>query len=280
MEQKASMSFSNVFDIQEKEVTHKCDQHGESQSKIFFLKEKWCASQCSQCIQDKEDEDLEKLERFKKRELEIGKKSMIESSLGRAMIPARFKDHSFETFLVQSREQEKKKSYCLNYAEGFDAMLEKGTSVIFCGKTGTGKTHLACAIANYIIKEKQKTAVFTSVIRAIRQVKDTYSRKNGTTEQEALDWFLDPDLLILDEVGVQFGTDTEKNILFEILNERYQNMRPTILISNLEPKELSEFIGDRVVDRMKDNQGSLLQFEWESYRGKRVASNDKEGGGA
>ena len=44
--------------------------------------------------------------------------------------------------------------------------------------------------------------------------------------------FIRPDLLILDEVGVQFGSETEKMILFEIINGRYEQLKPTIVISN------------------------------------------------
>ena len=76
-----------------------------------------------------------------------------------------------------------------------------------------------------------------------------------------------PDLLILDEVGVQFGSDAEKLILFEIINTRYQDMKPTILISNLTLVELGKYIGERVVDRMREGGGAILSFDWDSYRG-------------
>ena len=76
------------------------------------------------------------------------------------------------------------------------------------------------------------------------------------------------ELLVLDEIGVQFGSDAEKLIMFDIINERYEAMRPTILISNLALSGLSEFVGDRIVDRMKENGGKLMVFDWESHRGK------------
>ena len=102
----------------------------------------------------------------------------------------------------------------------------------------------------------------------MRQVKETWSKGSEKTEQDAINWFLTPDLLILDEVGVQFGSDAEKMIMFEVLNERYQNMKPTILISNLLPANLQEFVGERVMDRMKENGGRILQFDWKSNREK------------
>ncbi|EJF3060091.1 ATP-binding protein, partial [Escherichia coli] len=72
--------------------------------------------------------------------------------------------------------------------------------------------------------------------------------------------------LIIDEVGVQFGSDAEKLIMFEIINTRYEYMKPTILISNQSKDELSAFIGERVIDRMNDGGGCTLAFTWDSYR--------------
>ncbi len=116
------------------------------------------------------------------------------------------------------------------------------------------------------IAQKGRTSLFISVMAAIRRVKETYSKKSEETEQEAIDRFLQPDLLILDEVGVQFGSDTEKMILFEIINGRYENMMPTIIISNLTAQELGAFIGDRVMDRMTEGGGVVLAFDWDSKR--------------
>ena len=93
------------------------------------------------------------------------------------------------------------------------------------------------------------------------------------TEQDAIDALVMPDLLILDEVGVQFGTVTESLIMFEILNGRYEKVRPTIVMSNLTEDEITEYLGSRVVDRLKEGGGVLVAFDWDSYRG-RVHKDD------
>lgn len=80
---------------------------------------------------------------------------------------------------------------------------------------------------------------------------------------------VEPDLLILDEVGVQHGSDTEKLILFEIINGRYEAARPTIVISNLDAAGLEQFLGERAFDRLREGGGRLVVFDWESHRGKR-----------
>ena len=85
------------------------------------------------------------------------------------------------------------------------------------------------------------------------------------TEAEVIRIYTDPELLIIDEVGVQFGSEAEKLILFEIINTRYERMMPTILISNLPKDELSAFIGERVIDRMNDG-GGCTGIHRDSYR--------------
>lgn len=97
-------------------------------------------------------------------------------------------------------------------------------------------------------------------------VKDTYRRDSDTSESEIIKRLAFPHLLIIDEIGVQYGSDAEKNILFDIINERYESLRPTILISNLNLPKLAEYAGDRVIDRMKEGGGKVLIFDWKSHR--------------
>lgn len=156
-------------------------------------------------------------------------------------------------------------------AEGFDDSLTHGTSLLMCGKPGTGKSHLAAAMAQAVIKQG-RSAVYTSVLRAVRSIKDTYRKDSDITEQAAINAYVLPDLLILDEVGVQFGSETEKMYLFEILNGRYESLKPTIVITNLSPSEVSAYLGERIVDRLAEGGGGTLVFDWESYRSK-VASD-------
>tara|TARA_R110000868_G_C10972986_1_gene771101 strand:+ start:6106 stop:6873 length:768 start_codon:yes stop_codon:yes gene_type:complete len=246
-----------------------CDKHGEqivTRSWIGLLS-RWSDVQCQLCLASS-NEEIELLAKQNGEDaIKRRNEAKIKGVLGRSGIPERFKDHSFATFKTGTDEQKKKLDRCQDYAKNFNQKLKDGTSMILCGKTGTGKTHLACSIANEIIN-KGHSAVFMNVIKMMRQVKETWSKGSETTEQNAINWFLTPDLLILDEVGVQFGSDAEKMILFEVLNERYQNIKPTILISNLLPANLQEFVGERVMDRMKENGGRILQFDWKSNREK------------
>ena len=74
------------------------------------------------------------------------------------------------------------------------------------------------------------------------------------------------DLLIVDEVGVKAGTENEKQIIFNVLNERYNNVLPTVLISNLRENEVKTYLGERVWDRLKEGGGNVLILNGESQR--------------
>ena len=56
---------------------------------------------------------------------------------------------------------------------------------------------------------------------------------------------------MIDEIGVQKGSDAERRILFSILENRMTDKYPTILISNLNAETLSDLIGERLYDRIK-----------------------------
>ena len=90
---------------------------------------------------------------------------------------------------------------------------------------GTGKNHLALAIARHAITEHQSSAIFTTALKIAREYKSTWSKNSTRTEDEVIRQFTKPDLLIIDEVGVQFGSEAEKMIMFEIINTRYERMK-------------------------------------------------------
>ena len=115
------------------------------------------------------------------------------------------------------------------------------------------------------IIQQKRSPVFVTVQRLTRRVKDSWSNQNET-ESEIVNVFASPDLLILDEVGVQFGSEFEKQILFDVLNERYEKLKPSILLSNIPGEQLADYLGERVTDRLRENGGKMIGFDWDSYR--------------
>ncbi len=240
-----------------------CPKHGEYTS-TNYVGEHW--TECPSCMMKRRDEEAKKqIERDKQAELERANRRWL-GKIKNAAIPERFKDRTLDSYIATTSGQKKALAFARKYAETFDQVKKTGRSAIFIGNPGTGKTHLAIGIALYIM-EQQRSALFVTVQRLIRRVKDSWST-HSETESEIIDAFASPDLLILDEIGVQFGSEFEKQILFDVLNQRYEQLKPTILLSNIPKEELGEYLGERVTDRLRENGGVVLGFDWDSYRKK------------
>lgn len=180
-------------------------------------------------------------------------------------VPARFQLASFENYQPQNRQAAAILARLNGYAANFAQHRAKGLSLVLCGTTGTGKTHLACSILKCLAYEQGVFGLYDTTYRAIQRVRATY-RAHEESEQQAIARYVTPDLLVLDEIGVQYGTDSEKLILFSILNGRYEELRPSVLVSNLTADEIKDYLGDRVFDRMRENGGAVVAFNWSSYR--------------
>ena len=110
--------------------------------------------------------------------------------------------------------------------------------------------------------EQGITGKYSTAYRSVQEVRDSY-RSREVSELQAMDAFIQPDLLVLDEIGVQYGTDSERLVLFNILNGRYEALKPTIVISNLNVDGVKKYLDDRVYDRLRENGGGVLAFDWE-----------------
>ena len=187
--------------------------------------------------------------------------------LGRAGIPERFMGRSLANFIVENDSQRQAKAFAQAYVDDMAQVLKTGRGAIFVGPPGVGKTHLAVAIGKQAMQPPHSADVlFITVQRAIRSIKDTWAKGSETSESQAIAAMVEPGLLILDEVGVQLGTDFEKNVLFDVLNERYQRRKPCILLSNLDRNEVAVYLGERVMDRMREDGGSVVPLDCESFR--------------
>lgn len=249
--------------------TETCEKHGEFEcrTRIYTgtaIKIPPRPSRCPDCLRD----ELIKLQAEKIRIDEDSRKRNIELLLDILDIPNRFTSCTLQNYEPVNDDAKRALRVCQAYANKWPERLQKGGGLVMCGKPGTGKNHLAFGIAKHAITEHQSSALFTTALKIAREYKSTWSKGSTRTEDEVIRSFTKPDLLIIDEVGVQFGSDAEKLIMFEIINTRYEKMKPTILISNQTKEELAAFIGERVIDRMSDGGGCTLSFTWDSYRSK------------
>lgn len=195
--------------------------------------------------------------------------SKLEELFKRAAIPRRFQSRRFGNYTVDESvpDQADALRRTRAYAKHFDRALERGASMILYGNPGTGKNHLAAAIAHHIIPTFGASVMMITVYELMQKVRAVYQDKTKS-EEELIREVVELDLLILDEVGVQLGTKHEEVILTSIIDGRYADMRPTLLLSNLTREQLVAQLGMRVVDRMEEGGGGAIAFTWDSYRGK------------
>ena len=255
-------SFKDLQSVENQKIKKEiCDIHGEYESKNFY-NDNW--STCPKC-QDikfkKHDEDE------RKKMIEEQKQISIENALKSSMIPERFKSCTLENYTTELPGQQKALDMSKNYITNYQEIKKTGSSMFYCGTYGTGKTHLAIAILAHLIKSHTTKGIYITTMRMLRDIRRSYNDRD-LSEQYLIDKYINTPLLVLDEVGVQMGTDAEKLLIYEVINGRYENYRSTIILSNLSFSELKKYMGERAIDRLKSKKGSMVVMDWESWRAK------------
>jgi DNA replication protein DnaC len=201
-----------------------------------------------------------------KRKAEEQRQARLESKLKAAGIPPALRDRSFTDYQVESADQQRALDAVREFADNFwSRHLPAGAVLVLAGERGNGKGHLAIACAKQVMQ--RGTAMYLRTSDLIRMVRATWRRDSKQSEQEVIDALCALDLLVIDEVGVQRGTDDEQIILFDVIDRRYADLRPTVLITNLNGAAFEEMIGPRIMDRLVE-RAVYVRFNWESYRGR------------
>lgn len=243
-----------------------CSIHGEY---IQTTYKNGRITKCPDCERDSEERRIKAENKKLEEEAEKRKSRRIDELLGNSGIPKRFQGKTFDNYQLSegNAKQEEVFNRVVAFSEEFKPSQEhSGRCIVMIGDTGTGKSHLACAVASHVIKKYCGTARFTSVSEINRLVRESKGYNAKYSETEVIEAFGNYDLLIVDEVGIQSGSDAESRALFDVFNARYQNMKSTIVISNLNQAQVREALGQRIFDRLKEGGGEVLVFHWGSHR--------------
>lgn len=239
-----------------------CQKHGAFTSSgvrvgLMRTVESWTG--CPSCLAD----DLAAKDAAETARRAAERRSRLEDRLARSALPDRFLACSFDNFEADLPEQREALDKVRGFVRDFDLHRRTGTTLVLAGSVGTGKSHLAGAALQAV--SDHSLVLYTTLMGVIRMVRDTWRRDSDRTETKVLSELAQVDLLAIDEVGVQYGTDAEKTLLFEILDRRYMDLKPTILLTNLGGQEFKSFVGDRIQDRLRET-GIWIPFRWSSYR--------------
>lgn len=241
-----------------------CLEHGTYMARIIFANGKKVSDGfCPICQRLKEEAEA-KERAAEKAKLEAEKeRQRLEEALGHAFIPADFKGKTFENFIADTPELKEALSLAKRFVKGWDKAKAGGYGLFFYGNPGTGKSHLAISIIKALLPNI--SALYTRVPDMISYIRAQWRPDGEISSYAAVRRYVKIDLLVLDELGVQSGSINEQSLLFEVIDARLSENRPTIFLSNLKPKNLAPIIGERLVDRIK---GKCVpqQFSGESRR--------------
>lgn len=193
----------------------------------------------------------------------------LNTALIASAITPRFRSCTLESFITDGQPGKVAAlARCQTYVDRFEDNYREGRSLILSGNVGTGKTHLASAMAQAVIRLYGARALIVTIAEIVRVAKGTMAKSATYTERDVIDELAGADLLIIDEIGAQRGSDYEVGLLHEIIDRRYQLITPTVVVSNLLVEELKAYIGERALDRLRQGGGKAVGFTWESARGR------------
>lgn len=205
--------------------------------------------------------NLEKDEWIKQREKELAEQAekeasyQMQKSVESSGVPRRYWHVDFDTYISRNEKDSKN----LETIKKFTSLDNNDKVLILLGAKGLGKTHLGSAII------RNCGGKFISIEELIFKYESAQDFHAKTNLEELMDLYSSTKMLVIDEIGGSMQQEKENALLNYILRRRYENMLPTVLISNLSKAELLKKLGEAVLDRLKETCISV-EFDGESYR--------------
>lgn len=252
----------SVFETLPEVMSGTCEKHGDFE----FQHGEWLTgikvlSTCPQCAQERQEAiDKQALEQYERQT-----ETRHRDKLAQAGVSERNIDKSFDTYQAESKAQKKALSTAMDYAREI-CDFGKPFNLILVGTTGTGKTHLGHSITHYCITAGRSCATI-QMRQLIAEYRESWRDQTKPSDREVIRKYGNIDGLVIDEIGLTEMSQNESVILFEVLNERYENQKPTVFISNMNIDIVRQMLGDRVCDRLREDGVRAIAMDWESARG-------------
>lgn len=200
---------------------------------------------CDEAVAAYEQEQADKAAREETaRQAEADRKlrEKIQRIVGESGMGERFLRRTFATFQITDTNR-RAAAAARRYADNFENLLPKqgqpepGRNGLFIsGPPGTGKTHLAAAIANHLIAQGRPVVCMT-MIDLLERIKRTYSR-GDVDEGSVLKVYKTVPLLVIDDIGKEPPTEWAISTVYNIINGRYEAYLPTIVTTNYDTDTL------------------------------------------
>ncbi len=176
-------------------------------------------------------------------------KGMLRKRLAAAGIPKGFADKNFKNFIVTHGDHELQDvlDSAQAYAGGFSASAGEGLMLRGC--PGSGKTHIAVATLNEVMK-RGFTGYYANFTDLLFKIRESFSENAIFSESDLMSILDDADLVIIDDVGDESISEWVRERLYLIINRRYENARATIMTTNCSEEELRARVGERTASRL------------------------------
>lgn len=175
------------------------------------------------------------------------------------------------TFENDDKANQKLSDVAKRYVANFDTFYKQGKGLLLHGGVGTGKTYIACMIANALI-DKGYPVLVTNFSRILNTLQSTLKK------QEYLDSLNKFKLIVIDDLGVERDTGYAKEQVFSIIDSRYRAELPMIITTNLAIQKLvteTDISYKRVYDRVIE-RCYPVEVTGESRRIKKLINSNDE----
>lgn len=189
---------------------------------------------------------------------------LIKKAYGRSLLNGVSNNETFDRFNLDYYSKNMRDKNGLTYYENMrivytscfkfvECFKKEYSNLLLMGKTGLGKTFLCNSVAKAVL-DRGFTVIYLSAGRLFKTLQEEQFNNNDDTEFSSFfDDVLSVDLLIIDDMGTEFPTVLTGSQLFNILNERIVNKRPTVISTNMMPEGIKELYSDRVLSRLTDS---------------------------
>jgi DNA replication protein DnaC len=135
--------------------------------------------------------------------------------------------------------------------------------LLLAGKNGTGKTFAAKSVMSNAYVQQFDKKIYSQSELNLRWQKEIFEWKNVF---DLFDKLVEPQLLILDDIGTRTPTEAFMDFLYAIIDKRYceKEKKGTIITTNLNYKDMREKFGDAFVSRVAS--GKVFRFDGEDRR--------------
>jgi putative replication protein len=147
-----------------------------------------------------------------------------------------------------------------------NSAIGTGVIAVIIGTRGAGKTQLATCAIREACKDG-RSATYVKALNFFLEVRRSYQKDSTKHEKEIIDSFVKPSLLVIDAIENRSDSQFENLLLNHLIDLRYDSMKDTIMIGNINENEFAASMGMSIVDRIHEC-GLKIVCTWDSFRRK------------